>query len=488
MKTTLALCLAALLMSPVLPAFADTKTIISEATYIMGDGETPSFAESMAIQKAKQTALEEAGTYVQSYTKVLNQQLTADEIQTIAGGVLQVEVLDKQRELVSDGLRVSVKIKATVTTDKVEELARRVKGKNIAGDYAKLQAEYAKLSHELENWKQRAEKTPQGREREAALDQIREGEKAFARVQQRETEFFQRLVSGKQLVAQASSDKEIVDELLKTIVTSGYVVTVGEARAVKVSEKKDMLALNVPLTIRVSEALYKAVSQAASALGGIMRSDVKVWLPYGPQNQSESKIPRIGATPDLSYQTVTLVRLGKYRETANYFQDRVMKLALLVTFLNSTNKPLQCLLGPRNRYSSKDMALDGSWEDDWFPLRRIFPVDEVSKFAESKLIDNSDRIDNGYYDMRRACEEAEALKKPCRSLRGNITRLSGKEGRDIPEQHGYVAIVRDEATFVAQFKLSAKIMKNLTGVRVRVLSNTAQDEQYQSVPRCTVAQ
>ena len=221
--------------------------------------------------------------------------------------MLQVEVLDKKRELISDGLRVSVKIKATVTTDKVEELARRIKGKNVAEEYTKLQAEYAKLSRELEEQKQRAAKAPKGLERETAFDQIREGEKAFVRVQQRETEFFQRLVSGEQLVARASKDTDVVDELLKTIVTSGHVVTVGDARAVTVSEEKDMLALNVPLTIRVSEALYDAVSQAASVLGGIMRSDVKVWLPHSPQAENESRKPRIGATPRSSY-TVTLVR------------------------------------------------------------------------------------------------------------------------------------------------------------------------------------
>ena len=58
----------------------------------MGDGETPSFAEAMVLQKAKQGALEEAGTYVESYTKVRNLDLNAEEIQTLAGGVVQVEV------------------------------------------------------------------------------------------------------------------------------------------------------------------------------------------------------------------------------------------------------------------------------------------------------------------------------------------------------------------------------------------------------------
>ena len=61
----LALCLPALVQ-------AETKTIVSEATYVMGDGETPSFAEAMVLQKANQAALENAGTYVESYTHVRN--------------------------------------------------------------------------------------------------------------------------------------------------------------------------------------------------------------------------------------------------------------------------------------------------------------------------------------------------------------------------------------------------------------------------------
>ncbi len=39
---------------------AETKSIVSEASYKMGDGATLSFAEAMVLQKAKQTALEQA--------------------------------------------------------------------------------------------------------------------------------------------------------------------------------------------------------------------------------------------------------------------------------------------------------------------------------------------------------------------------------------------------------------------------------------------
>ena len=52
------------------PVFAETKEIVAEGAYNMGDGETPTVAESRALLQAKRTAVEEAGTYVESYSKI----------------------------------------------------------------------------------------------------------------------------------------------------------------------------------------------------------------------------------------------------------------------------------------------------------------------------------------------------------------------------------------------------------------------------------
>src|SRR4030067_3752347 len=90
---------------------AETKEIISEGTYNMGDGETPSVAETRALLKAKQIAVEQAGTYVESYSKVKNITLTQDEIQVLASGLMEVEILNKKRTVVGDGLHVWVKIR-----------------------------------------------------------------------------------------------------------------------------------------------------------------------------------------------------------------------------------------------------------------------------------------------------------------------------------------------------------------------------------------
>ncbi|MBI3585365.1 MAG: hypothetical protein HY096_15620 [Nitrospinae bacterium] len=97
MRYIFAVIIAIFLFFPSI-SLAETKEIISEGTYNMGDGETPSVAESRALLQAKRIALEQAGTYVESYTKVENLQLTKDEIQVLASGIMEVEILDKKKD------------------------------------------------------------------------------------------------------------------------------------------------------------------------------------------------------------------------------------------------------------------------------------------------------------------------------------------------------------------------------------------------------
>src|SRR3989337_4288140 len=148
----LATMIISLLFLP-LHVSAQPKEIISEGTYNMGDGETPSVAESRALLQAKRTALEQAGTYVESYTKVKNLQLTKDEIQVLAAGLMEVTILDKKRTVVGDGIHFWVQIKAKVNPDKIEEMAKRVKEKSVIEDYKKIQQAYDKSQKDIEELK-----------------------------------------------------------------------------------------------------------------------------------------------------------------------------------------------------------------------------------------------------------------------------------------------------------------------------------------------
>ncbi|BFU94305.1 MAG: hypothetical protein NTNFB02_10270 [Nitrospira sp.] len=447
--------LCILLLAGVVPAFADTKSITAEATYIMGDGETPDFAEARVLQKAKQAALEEAGTYVESYTKAQHLDVTADEIETIAGGVLQVDILEKARTLVAEGLRFYIKIHATVTTDRMEELARRIRGRNIAGEYRQLQEEYAKVSRELDDWKRRAAQTAPGRDRAAALEHIREGAQAFTRVQSEEGELFERLVSGSQLGDTADHQKDVLDGLLQAILTSGFVVTVGAPQATPLSGHPSDRLLTIPIAMRVSQALREALDAGARELGGTVRPETAVSLEggrtsfplrfgrdahYGVQETSTGALLRDGAM-------VTLVRIAKELEVATYFQNEVMRLALAVEFLHDTTALASCRIGPEL------MGVLARGEAEWFPLRRLFPVEQI-RYQHTPSGRMFIRISNGDYDLR-------------------VDRRSAADSNFVTEaEKGYVAVIRDDAPFTVQYRLPAQAVKRLTSIRVRAfLSN-----------------
>src|SRR3989344_6970956 len=157
--------------------FAEVKEIISEGTYNMGDGETPSVAESRALLQAKRTALEQAGTYVESYTKVENLQLTKDEIQVLASGIMEVEILDKKRTVVGDGFHFWVKIKAKVNPDKIEEMAKRVKEKSVIDDYKKIQEAYDKSQKDIEELKKQLAGAKGEKEKKQAEAKITDDER-----------------------------------------------------------------------------------------------------------------------------------------------------------------------------------------------------------------------------------------------------------------------------------------------------------------------
>lgn len=159
--------------------FANVKEIISEGTYNMGDGETPTVAESRALLQAKRTALEQAGTYVESYSKVKNFQLTADEIQVLASGVMEVDVLEKKRTIIGTGLNFCVKIKARVSTDRMVEMAKSVKEKSVVEDYKKIQEAYDKSQKEIEVLKKQLAKTKSGKGKKAVQKKITEAERLF---------------------------------------------------------------------------------------------------------------------------------------------------------------------------------------------------------------------------------------------------------------------------------------------------------------------
>lgn len=101
--------------------YAETKEIITEGTYVMGDNDTPAIAEKNALAAAKHDAFEQAKTYIESYSKTVNMKLTKDQIKTSAEEAMQTTVLDKKRIYNEGTLTFWVKAKCIIDTNNLNQ-------------------------------------------------------------------------------------------------------------------------------------------------------------------------------------------------------------------------------------------------------------------------------------------------------------------------------------------------------------------------------
>lgn len=102
---------------------AEVENIEATGSYTIGDNKSENFstAKENAYKEALRAAVERAGVYVESYSKVKNMVLTEDEIRTISGNILKITSKDFRPEVSADGHSITFicTIKATVDTDKI---------------------------------------------------------------------------------------------------------------------------------------------------------------------------------------------------------------------------------------------------------------------------------------------------------------------------------------------------------------------------------
>jgi tetratricopeptide (TPR) repeat protein len=160
-------------------SFAETKEIVAEGIYVMGDGETPIVAEGRAVEQAKRLAVEQAGTYVKSYSRVKNFEIAEDEIEVLASGMMEISVLDKKRSIEADAVKFWVKIKAIVKPDKIEIVAERVKSQGLGQEYEEIKKAYDESQAEVMRLKEQLAATKMEPERREIIGKIGLQEKEF---------------------------------------------------------------------------------------------------------------------------------------------------------------------------------------------------------------------------------------------------------------------------------------------------------------------
>ena len=135
--------------------FAAVENFSASGEYLMSDFDTPEIAEQIALDFAKQNAAEQAGIYLEGYSKLQNFNLVEDEIKTVATSKVEVTQKNISREMLSNGrILLRADIQANVNTDELDEfikMTREMRQTKIQL-YKDLQTLNAQIKKDIDNF------------------------------------------------------------------------------------------------------------------------------------------------------------------------------------------------------------------------------------------------------------------------------------------------------------------------------------------------
>ncbi len=155
-----------LLLAAMSAAHASDTTVIAEAQYTMADGDTLAAAEEKVFQRAQRRAVEEAGVYLEATFRDVEKsaggistQTSSLEIRTLAAAITKTEILELHRSFENNRPTFSIRIRAVVNLDNLQEAIRRWHSEEqFAEHFRQLQKENAALKAQLHD----LQKTPVG--------------------------------------------------------------------------------------------------------------------------------------------------------------------------------------------------------------------------------------------------------------------------------------------------------------------------------------
>jgi tetratricopeptide (TPR) repeat protein len=116
----------------------------TEGIAFLGSGMNEDDAKTFAINDAKRNALEQAGTYLESHTTVLNYKLIKDEVITFSAGLLKVKVLKEERTTINNMFTFKVNILAAIDMKILSQRIAEIK--KDSGLREQLEAERVKVN------------------------------------------------------------------------------------------------------------------------------------------------------------------------------------------------------------------------------------------------------------------------------------------------------------------------------------------------------
>lgn len=175
------------MMMPMVQVEAASQEVDADGIYTLGDGldESIGAAKVRARQEAMRMASEKAGTYVESYTKTINSELSEDEVSTLASTILQiVEETYTTDDMGGQGVRICCHIRATVdsvTIDKALENRQQnnPKWEAMVQQNKRLQDDLSNIQKEYEALKADYQKAQNAQEKDALDRKLKKNEENF---------------------------------------------------------------------------------------------------------------------------------------------------------------------------------------------------------------------------------------------------------------------------------------------------------------------
>lgn len=121
LRWLLALLALALTTGTAFSVQAATKTITATHTYVMGDNDSRNDARHLCFLEAKRKVLEEAGTFIQSSSEVINFQLTKDQMTSYSAAILSVETVHEAFAYKDGRGTITLTVKADIDTEDVRK-------------------------------------------------------------------------------------------------------------------------------------------------------------------------------------------------------------------------------------------------------------------------------------------------------------------------------------------------------------------------------
>jgi hypothetical protein len=96
--------------------YGEIKIINHSAKVVVGDNQSFDVGVQYAVKLAKREVLEIAGTYLETFTVVKNNELEHDEIIALSSGVLNTKIISKKRFVEENHFGAEVEVEIVIDT------------------------------------------------------------------------------------------------------------------------------------------------------------------------------------------------------------------------------------------------------------------------------------------------------------------------------------------------------------------------------------